>query len=42
MISCDYRNDILLHDPASLGDDVLEGCLYILRERLLELQKPTA
>jgi hypothetical protein len=26
--------EILLADPESLGDDVLEGCLYILRERL--------
>jgi hypothetical protein len=26
--------DILLADPESLGDDVLESCLYILRERL--------
>jgi hypothetical protein len=26
--------DILLADPKSLGDDVLESCLYILRERL--------
>lgn len=28
--------EILLADPASLGDDVLEACLYILRERLRE------
>jgi hypothetical protein len=26
--------EILLADPESLGDDVLEACLYILRERL--------
>ena len=26
--------EILLADPASLGDDVLESCLYLLRERL--------
>lgn len=26
--------EILLSDPASLHDDVLESCLYILRERL--------
>jgi hypothetical protein len=26
--------EILLADPESLGDDVLESCLYILRERL--------
>lgn len=26
--------EILLADPQSLGDDVLESCLYILRERL--------
>jgi hypothetical protein len=28
--------EILLADPESLGDDVLESCLYILRERLRE------
>lgn len=28
--------EILLADPGSLGDDVLESCLYILRERLTE------
>jgi hypothetical protein len=28
--------EILLTDPESLGDDVLESCLYILRERLRE------
>jgi hypothetical protein len=26
--------EILLADPEFLGDDVLESCLYILRERL--------
>jgi hypothetical protein len=26
--------EILLVDPESLGDDVLESCLYILREQL--------
>lgn len=26
--------EILLAEPASLGDDVLESCLYLLRERL--------
>ena len=26
--------EILLADPGSLEDDVLEACLYILRERL--------
>jgi hypothetical protein len=26
--------EILLADPESLGDDVLEACLYILRDRL--------
>jgi hypothetical protein len=26
--------EILLADPVSLRDDVLESCLYILRERL--------
>lgn len=25
---------VLLADPESLGDDVLESCLYILRDRL--------
>jgi hypothetical protein len=28
--------EILLADPQSLGDDVLESCLYLLRERLRE------
>jgi hypothetical protein len=26
--------ELLLVDPLALGDDVLESCLYILRERL--------
>jgi len=26
--------EILLADPEILGDDVLESCLYLLRERL--------
>ncbi|MGH3292687.1 MAG: hypothetical protein ACRDP7_12845 [Trebonia sp.] len=26
--------EILLADPEALGDDVLESCLYLLRERL--------
>jgi hypothetical protein len=26
--------EILLTDPAALHDDVLESCLYILRQRL--------
>ena len=26
--------EILLADPESLADDVLESCLYILREKL--------
>lgn len=26
--------EILLADPEALADDVLEGCLYLLRERL--------
>jgi hypothetical protein len=25
--------EVLLADPESLGDDVLESCLYLLRER---------
>lgn len=28
--------EILLADPESLGDDVLESCLYIYREKLCE------
>jgi hypothetical protein len=26
--------EILLTDPETLGDDILESCLYLLRERL--------
>ena len=26
--------EILLAEPESLGDDVLESCLYLLREKL--------
>lgn len=26
--------EILLADPESLGDDILESCLYLLRDRL--------
>jgi hypothetical protein len=26
--------EILLADPEELGDDVLESCLYLLREKL--------
>jgi hypothetical protein len=26
--------EILLADPETLGDDVLESCLYLLRDRL--------
>jgi hypothetical protein len=26
--------EILLADPEALGDDVLEACLYLLREKL--------
>lgn len=26
--------EILLADPAALDDDVLEACLYVLREKL--------
>jgi hypothetical protein len=26
--------EVLLAEPEALGDDVLESCLYILRERL--------
>jgi hypothetical protein len=28
--------ETLLADPDSLGDDVLESCLYLLRDRLRE------
>ena len=26
--------EVLLDDPEALGDDVLESCLYLLRDRL--------
>ncbi len=26
--------EVLLADPEALGDDVLESCLYVLREKL--------
>jgi hypothetical protein len=26
--------EVLLADPEALGDDILESCLYLLRERL--------
>jgi hypothetical protein len=26
--------EVLLADPEALGDDVLEACLYLLRDRL--------
>lgn len=29
--------EILLADPEALGDDVLESCLYVLREKLRAL-----
>jgi hypothetical protein len=28
--------ETLLADPEALGDDILESCLYLLRERLRE------
>jgi hypothetical protein len=34
--------EILLADPAALGDDVLEACLYVLRERLRASSAPGA
>jgi hypothetical protein len=30
--------EILLADPDELGDDVLESCLYLLRDRLRAAQ----
>lgn len=30
--------EILLAEPTTLGDDVLESCLYLLRERLITSQ----
>ena len=32
--AADRDLEILLADPETLGDDVLESCLYLLRERL--------
>ena len=34
--------EILLADPESLGDDVLESCLYLLREKLRAAQPSSA
>ena len=34
--------EILLADPAALGDDVLEACLYMLREKLRAAPPPGA
>jgi hypothetical protein len=34
--------EILLADPEALGDDVLESCLYILRERLRATAQATS
>jgi hypothetical protein len=34
--------EILLADPETLGDDVLESCLYLLREKLRTPRQPTA
>jgi hypothetical protein len=34
--------EILLADPESLGDDVLESCLYLLREKLRAAQRSPA
>lgn len=33
--------EILLADPEALGDDVLESCLYLLRDRLRHPQLAT-
>jgi hypothetical protein len=33
--------EILLTEPESLGDDVLESCLYILREKLRGMTSTT-
>lgn len=30
--------EVLLADPESLADDVLESCLYVLRERLQDTE----
>lgn len=32
--------EVLLADPEALGDDVLESCLYILREKLRMPEPP--
>jgi hypothetical protein len=32
--------EVLLADPEALGDDVLESCLYILRDRLKGADDP--
>jgi hypothetical protein len=32
--------EILLADPEALGDDVLESCLYLLREKLRKAAGP--
>lgn len=32
--------EVLLAEPEALGDDVLESCLYILRERLQRAGNP--
>lgn len=34
--------EILLAEPEDLGDDVLESCLYILREKLRAHQGPSS
>jgi len=34
--------EILLADPEAIEDDVLESCLYLLRERLREERQPAA
>jgi hypothetical protein len=31
--------EVLLADPEALEDDVLESCLYILRDRLFRAQR---
>jgi hypothetical protein len=31
--------EVLLAEPEALGDDVLESCLYILRDRLRKVDK---
>jgi hypothetical protein len=34
--------EVLLAEPEALGDDVLESCLYILRDRLQEKSDESA